>query len=417
MFSTRGRWWSASVLAGLTSVLPACSESEETGPTESPEDIEPSDHPSIVTIAGTNTAESGFADGEATAARFDWPEGLALDRAGENLYIADSRNHAIRRLSLTTLQVSTVAGVGSPGANDTSAGQPAMLHLPRNLVLDASEANLYFTDTNNFVIRRLELATGTVTTEFGGMGEPGTADGPGTEARFGQGGFAPWGGGLALYGSADSGETVLFVADSGNQTVRRIDLETREVTTIAGQRGVEGHADGPGPMALFNKPSGLAVVGGKLYVTEANSLTIRELDIATGDVRTVAGRAPDHPKHFCENISQFIPPECGADDAAVGLDARFRFPFGVALGSNADMFVVDSHNNLVRHFDTVTTAVSTVAGVQQTVLDDIPHASTDSTPEVPGTFWHPTHVAYRPPSTLYVADRSAQCIRKVELKR
>lgn len=376
----------------------------------------------IMTIAGKNSAQPGFADGDAkSTARFDAPEGLALDPTGNQLYVADSFNHAIRHLDLLTNKVTTVAGVGGKkGSNDTTTDAgggfvPARLDTPRNLVFDPSGKSLYFTDTGNFVIRRLDLAGYKVTTVFGKAGFPGTADGSGGDARFGKMG-QPWGGGMVIDAKTDPQHPILYVADSANQTIRAIDLTTREVKTIVGQAGVAGFADGTGLEAKLNKPAGVALDGaGNLYVVEANNLGIRRIDLTTKKVVLVAGKAPANPNQFCENVSPVIPPECGWVDASKGTDARFRFPFGVAPDEKGGMFMLDSHNNVVRHFDMRTTAVTTVAGVQREVLDDIPHESHDTTADEPGTFWHPSHVAFKGPNVLFVADRSANCIRRVEL--
>lgn len=372
----------------------------------------------ITTIAGSNGAAGAFADGPAESARFDMPEGLALDPGGETLFIADSVNHVIRRFDLKTGEVTTIAGAPmQSGFADSDADGGARLHLPRNLVFAPDGRSLYFTDTGNSVIRRLELATGRVSTEFGTARSPGTDDGFGLSARFGKEGLfspLPWGGGMVIDERTNPGP-VMYVADSANQTIRAIDLVTRQVTTIAGRVGIEGALDGPALSATFNKPSGLMLIGTQLYITEANNLTIRRLDLDAGQVLTVAGKAPANPKHFCENISPVLPPECGSTDSTDGLEARFRFPFGVAPDGRGGFFVVDSHNNLIRRFDPVTSAVSTAAGTQLTVLHDLIHPSVDTGPDEAGTFSHPSHVVFFPPRTLYVADRSANCIRRVEL--
>jgi sugar lactone lactonase YvrE len=374
---------------------------------------------SVVTIAGKNSATPGFADGDATGgALFNAPEGLALDASDDQLYVADSFNHVIRHVNLVTKKVTTVAGVGTKnGFNDTSTDGggnfvPAHLDTPRNLLFTTDGASLWFTDTSNFVIRKLDLQAGfKVTTVFGKAGVPGTTDGAYGNARFGKFG-QPWAGGMVI----DASTNTMYLTDSANQTVRAIDLASGNVTTIAGQAGVAGWADGVGTAAKFNKPNGLALDGkGSLYVVESNNIDIRKIDIATKNVVTVAGKAPNDPTHVCENISPVQPPECGWVDAPNGLDARFRFPFGVALDGAGGMFLVDSHNDVIRRFDMTTTAVATVAGVQKTILDDIPHASEDSAPGQPGTFWHPSHVVMKGPSALIVADRSANCIRLVEL--
>lgn len=391
-------------LVSVVALLPACDASSH----------HDAGHPLIVTIAGANGAEGAFADGRGVEARFDGPEGLVLDPSGEQLYVADAVNHVIRRLSLATGEVVTIAGApGASGFADSEADGGARLHLPRNLVLSPDGGGLFFTDTGNSVIRHLDLATSTVTTVFGVARSPGTDDGFGRNARFGKAGLfspLPWGGGLVIDPNG-----VMYVADSANQTIRAIDLSTGGVTTVAGRAGVTGTANGPALEATFNKPSGLGLQGRALYITEANSLTIRRLDLDTRQVTTVAGKAPADPGHFCENVSPVLPPECGAIDSANGLEARFRFPFGMTPDGEGGFFVVDSHNNLIRSFDPATTAVGTVAGAQLTVLHDLPHPSEDTSASSPGTFSHPTHAVFVPPRTLYVADRSANCIKRVEL--
>lgn len=371
----------------------------------------------IVTIAGQNGAPGQFADGIGGAARFDGPEGLVLDPAGHALFIADSNNHALRRLDLTTMEVTTVAGIGrTRGSNDSGSGSPPRFHTPRNLALDASGTGIYVTDTGNFTIRHVALSAYGVTTVAGRAGEAGTTDGAGPSARFGNDSlFAPWAGAMVLDARTASAP-VLYIADSGNQTVRALDIVTGVVSTVAGAKRVAGAANGIGTAALFNKPTGLALDGrGGVYVAEANNLDVRRIDSITNVVTTVAGKAPPDPSQFCENISPVLPPECGATDAAIGTDARFRFPFDLEPDGAGGVFLVDSHNNLIRHLDLTSSEVTTVAGVQTTVLDDLPHESADTTESSPGTFWHPTHVVFSPPNILYVSDRSTNSIRRVEL--
>ncbi len=396
-------------LAVATLVLTNCAQ---------PSVVDAGARTTLTTIAGSNGAAGAFADGPAAMARFDLPEGLALDPARENLFIADSVNHVIRRLELATGEVTTVAGTATQsGFADSDADGGTRLHLPRNLVFAPGGRSLYFTDTGNSVIRRLDLETRRVSTEFGVARSPGTDDGRGLNARFGKSGLfgaLPWGGGLVIDEQNDAGPR-MYVSDSANQTIRSIDLVTGDVVTIAGRAGVEGAADGPALSATFNKPSGLGLSGRNLFITEANNLTIRRLNLDTKQVITVAGKAPANPKHFCENVSPVLPPECGSIDSPDGLEARFRFPFGVEPDDRGGFFVVDSHNNLIRRFDPASSAVTTVAGTQLTVLHDLIHPSEDTGAGQEGTFSHPSHAVFLPPRTLYVSDRSANCIRRVEL--
>src|SRR5581483_7170456 len=114
--------------------------------------------------------------------------------------------------------------------------------------------SLWFTDTGNDVIRRLDFATLEVTTHFGTPGMPGGSDGAGAQARFGNPGlFNLWPGSM-LFDDAGT----LYVSDGANHTIRAIDMATQQVRTIAGRTADAGHLDGPGLQALFNKPMGLA---------------------------------------------------------------------------------------------------------------------------------------------------------------
>lgn len=367
--------------------------------------------PSIVTIAGKNAETYGYRDGVGVDALFAGPEGLAYDAKRNALYVADPANHVLRRIDLASMEVTTLAGIGEKaGATD---GTAALLNWPRAVVLHPKEDALYFTDTGNRTIRRLDLSTLEVTTPFGTAGKSGTADGVGPDARFGTSSpFMFWSGGLALDDEADQ----LYVADSANQTLRVMDLRTRAVTTLIGKARVAGYRDGTADEATLNKPTGLALDGrGGLYVGDANSLTVRRVDLAARTITTVGGKAPVDTNTFCEVISPTLPPECAWVDGAA-TESRYRFPFDLLPRGERGLFVVDAHNNVIRELDFATNTVSTVAGVQRTILDDFPHASTESTASEPGTFWHPTHAAFRPPNTLYVADRAANCIRQVELR-
>jgi sugar lactone lactonase YvrE len=371
--------------------------------------------PSIVTIAGKNAETFGYRDGVGTEALFAGPEGLAWDPKRNVLYVADPANHVLRRVSLDTNEVTTLAGVGGEsGSTDSKPdGTKARLNWPRAVALHEKEDALYFTDTGNRTIRRLDLSTLAVTTVFGKAGLAGTTDGVGAEARFGTSSpFMFWSGGLALDADADR----LYVADSANQTIRVMDLRSRAVSTVIGLARVPGFHDGAADVATLNKPTGLALDGrGGLYVGDANSLTVRRIDLASRTIETVGGKAPADVNTFCEVISPRLPPECDWVDGALAA-SRYRFPFDLVSRGTEGVFVVDSHNNVIRSLDFTTNTIATVAGVQRTILDDFPHASTESTADAPGTFWHPTHAAFRPPNTLYISDRGANCIRQVELR-
>ena len=214
----------------------------------------------VTTIAGTN-GTTGSKDGIGTAATFNSPLGITTD--GTNLYVADTGNNIIRKIVISTKAVTTLAG-----ATNNFSG-------PMGITTDGT--NLYVADTGNSTIRQIVIATGAVTTIAGTAGTPGSADGIGTAASF----SGPQG--------VTTNGTSLYVADSSNNTIRKIVLATKEVTTIAGTAGVTGSADGAGAAASFNGPSGVSTDGTNLYVADSVNNSIRKIVITTGVVTTVPG--------------------------------------------------------------------------------------------------------------------------------
>ena len=229
----------------------------------------------VSTLAGTVGA-FGFADGTGSAARFNFPGGLALDAAG-NLFLADWDNFLIRRITPAGV-VTTLAGSPGVAGSTDGTGAAARFRNPNGLAADAA-GNLYVADWGNHTIRRVTPA-GVVTTLAGSPGFAGSADGTGAAARFSN----PTG--MAV----DSAGNV-YVADQGNQTIRRI-TPAGAVTTLAGLAGAAGSTDGTGNAARFTQPSALSISpSGDLFVISgANGETVRKIT-AAGVVTTVVGVA------------------------------------------------------------------------------------------------------------------------------
>jgi sugar lactone lactonase YvrE len=184
-----------------------------------------------------------------------------VDTAG-NLYVADTLNHTIRKVTPAGL-VSTFAGAAGTSGSVDDVGTTARFYGPQGLAL-SSPGILYVADANNSTIRRITVSTRSVVTWAGLAGATGSADGPGSIAQF----FYPCG------ITADSNGD-LFVADTDNHTIRMI-TSLGEVTTVAGRAGTSGSTDGVGSAALFNHPTGLAVDStGSLYVADTDNDTIR----------------------------------------------------------------------------------------------------------------------------------------------
>jgi uncharacterized delta-60 repeat protein len=287
----------------------------------------------VTPVAG-NPAAAGNTDRSGTAARFKFPAGLAVTPTGA-LLVADSFNDTIRRI-LPDGATTTLAGVASRGSAD-GAGFAARFDEPAGVAIDVA-SNAYVTDRTNATIRKIS-PTGVVSTFAGTPGQFGSADGIGPAASF----DSPTG--IAVDSAGN-----LFVADSGGCTIRKI-TPGGAVTTIAGSPGRDGSADGVGANARFNGPTGIAVdTAGTLYVADSGNNTVRKISSA-GAVATLAGTAGD----------SFF----GGRDG-LGAAARFASPRHVAVDASGNVFVTDYFNHTIRKI-TPAGAVTTFAGTTEAV--------------------------------------------------
>lgn len=272
---------------------------------------------------------AGDDDSSEGEARFNLPRGIAGDAAG-NVYVADTANNTIRKIT-PDRAVSTLAGkAGVPGSAD-GAADAARFYYPTGVAADG-DGNVYVADETTMSIRKI-APDGTVST-LAGAGLAGSADGSGNAARFNR-----------PHAVAVDGAGNLYVADMNNHTIRRI-TPAGLVSTFAGTAGVAGSADGSGAAASFNHPSGVAVDGaGNVYVADTDNSTIRKITPA-GVVSTLAGTA---------GVS-------GSADGN-GAAAGFDHPGGVAVDTLGNVYVADTNNHLVRRI-TTSGSVSTVVGTR-----------------------------------------------------
>ena len=236
----------------------------------------------LTTVAGTGRKGYSGDGGPATAAELNEPYEVRFDRDG-TLYFVEMRNHLIRRVDARTGVISTIAGTGKRGyGGDGGPATRAMFSSPHSIALDG-KGGLYVADIGNHRIRRIDLVAGTVES-IAGTGER-TLPKDGQEARGN-----PILGPRALF---IEGRTMWIALREGH-SVWRLDLERGTLHHVAGtgRKGYSGDG-GPARQATFNGPKGIAVgPKGGVYVVDTENQAIRKIDPSTGIVTTVAGAGP-----------------------------------------------------------------------------------------------------------------------------
>ena len=280
----------------------------------------------VSTPYGSLTGKSGSTNGSGNSALFNSPNAVAVDGTG-NLYVADTGNNLVRKIS--------------SGTSSTFVNSAAGLSGPEGVAVDGS-GNVYVADTGNNVIRRI-TSDGTVSIIGGQLGTSGYQDGAATtDALFN-----------APSSVAVDAQGNVYVADFGNDVIREISGGT--VSTIAGQAGQAGYLDGLSGRALFNAPVGVAVDGaGNLYIadalvpainsTAAGNNVLRELSPA-GVVSTIAGQVS----------------ATGTDDG-VGTAAQFYSLQAAATGSSGQIYLADTYNQTVRYGGVASTRIIALSG-------------------------------------------------------
>jgi sugar lactone lactonase YvrE len=387
----------------------------------------------IGTIAGNGEPGHAGDNGPACEARLNEPKGLALDGRG-NLYIADAENHVIRKVDLASGLITTVAGRPETGngasgparshapaededpfadppaskgekfvqladlsgtvryvvgagrsgrfGGDGGPATQAALNFPGAVAVDR-QGNLYIADTMNHRVRKVEAATGLITTIAGTGQHRCSGDGsPATAAALNE---------PAALAVDDRGN--LFIADQSNNRVRKVDLNTGTIITVAGTGETGYTGDGmPAAEAGLSGPSGLAIgPDGGLYIADTFSGRIRRIDPETGLISTVAGDGGEYrfsglPNEFSTSLSR---------------------PYGIALDGAGNLLITDSDSHLIRRWDRKRKIITRLAGGGRAQFGG------DGGDPLNGSLNYPFGVVVDGAGTVYIADTFNHRIRMI----
>jgi uncharacterized repeat protein (TIGR01451 family) len=330
----------------------------------------------IQTVAGDGSYGFSGDGGPATAAQFRLPNGVAVDAAG-NVYIADTENNRIRKVTLDGV-IQTIAGIGTQGpSGDGAPATSAQLSYPHGVSMDA-DGSLYIADTSNGRIRKvtpdgvIHTVAGTGLFGFSGDG------GPATSAL------------LRQPQTVVVSDGSLYIADYNNGRVRKVTPDG-VIHTVAGTGSFGFSGDGgPATSARFNAPLGIAVeAGGNLYIADNYNGRVRKVT-PDGVIQTVVGR----------DTNGF------SGDGGPAASALFNSPFGIAVDTAGNLYIADYMNNRVRKV-TPDRVISTVAG------NGIFGFAGDGGPATSAQLRSPTSVAVDAAGNLYIGDRGNNRVRKV----
>lgn len=331
------------------------------------------------TFAGTGSPGYAGDGGQASNAKLNAMTGMAVDGIG-NIYIADNENNVVRRVDVTGT-ITTFAGTGVAGyTGGGGLATAARLNRPMAVATDAT-GNVYISDNGNHVIRKVDMFG--VISDFAGTGTPGYS-GDGDDASLAQLAQPQ---GLSITTSGD-----LYIADVGNNVVRKIDNSTHQITTVAGT-GAPG-SGGDGGMATnarLGSPSSIAVdASGNIFIADVLNHKVRKVDGATGMIATYAGTG--------------VPGNSGDGGAATA--ALMTYPTGVSLDVAGNLYIAEQGNHNVRMVST-SGSISHVAGTSVSGYNGDGGLATDA------QLASPKFVFVDGWNRVYIGDYGNNVIRKI----
>ncbi len=331
----------------------------------------------ITTVAGNGAAGYSGDGGPAVSASLNWPYGLALDGQG-NIFIGDQLNHRVRRVDATTGIISTVAGNGLLGFQGEGEPATSASFSSSGIALDR-HGNLFIADTGDHRILRVDEKSGTLATVAGGGS--GGDNGPATEAIV-----------VGPTGIATDTAGNVFIAEYESARIRRVDAASGIISTVAGN-GNEGFSGDGGPAtdaAFIQTPAVAVDTQGNFFIADPMSGRVRRVDAQTGIVTTVAGGG-------------------NGDDGSLAINTRLSPPQGMAVDIHGNLFIVDAGRDRIRRVDSQTGIITTVAGGGSNR-----NQIGDGGPATGATLVRPWRVAVDPQGNLFIAEVWGGRIRRVD---
>ncbi len=338
--------------------------------------------PVIDTVAGTGQPDPNGNQGDALKLNIGDPFGVEIGPDG-SLYVTEVRNHRVWRIDRNSGHARVVAGCGEKGySGDGGPAIEARLNEPYEIRFD-DLGNWYFVEMQNHTIRRVDARTGVISTVAGtGMAGFSGDGGPATQAQMNQ-----------PHSIALDGQGGLYVADIQNHRIRRIDLKSGDIETIAGSAERRLPRDGQtargnpllGPRALF-------IQNGEMWIALREGHAVYRMNLKEGVLHHIAGTGA----------------RGYSGDGGPAKAAKFDGPKGIALDAKGDIYVVDTENQVIRRIDGQTHSITTLAGNGKRGFGG------DGGSAVEGQLARPHGICVDAQGTVYIGDTLNHRVRRVK---
>lgn len=374
-------------LASILLVSQGC----DSGSSDAPSSRKASVAGDIETIAGLGPSNFGYSgdDGPATAAKLGYVTGITSDHS-DNIFITDGGSNTVRRINAADATIQTISGVflginaidPTPYYGDGDFASLAHVNMPLSVAVDDA-GNVVVADGGNHAVRYINSATQKISSVAGdGISGYTGDDGPAVDAQL----WTP-------YSVVLDDDGNIYIADAGNNVVRKITKSTGKIETIAGlgpdQQGYTGD-NGSARDAKLHTPQAVAVDGsGNVYISDAGNNVVRK--ISGGTITTLAGTG----------LAGYT------GDGALATQAKLSSPKGIAIDDEGNIYIADSGNSVVRKIDATSGLISTAAGT------GVEGYTGDGGAAISAKLSNPSGVALDSEGNLYIADTGNNVIRKV----